>query len=84
MYESVAYAFAHPSSSSSYVREHAQEMDPEVMKSHIDLYVNGYSLDLGTKGHEAVEKRVHVDPLSNLLNDHVIISGRKLSNIIVL
>jgi 1,4-dihydroxy-6-naphthoate synthase len=52
---SVEYAFAHPQASMSYVREHAQAMDPEVMKKHIDLYVNGYSVDLGETGIRAVE-----------------------------
>jgi 1,4-dihydroxy-6-naphthoate synthase len=52
---SVEYAFAHPLASMPYVREHAQAMDPEVMKKHIDLYVNGYSVDLGETGIRAVE-----------------------------
>lgn len=56
MHESVAYAFAHPEASRDYVRAHAQEMDPEVMQAHIDLYVNDYSLSLGEKGRQAVEK----------------------------
>lgn len=38
-----------------YVRRHAQEMDPEVMRRHIDLYVNDYTLDLGVTGLAAVE-----------------------------
>ncbi|WP_028321440.1 1,4-dihydroxy-6-naphthoate synthase [Desulfatiglans anilini] len=40
---------------SDYIRRHAQEMDPEVMRRHIDLYVNDYTLDLGTAGLAAVE-----------------------------
>lgn len=56
MTESVAYAFAHPEASLPYVRQHAQEMDEAVMKAHIDLYVNEYSLGLGEKGHAAVNK----------------------------
>lgn len=56
MRESVSYAFEHPTASQPYVRAHAQEMDPEVMKAHIDLYVNEYSLSLGEKGRKAVDK----------------------------
>jgi 1,4-dihydroxy-6-naphthoate synthase len=52
---SVEYAFAHRAASLPYVREHAQEMDEEVMYRHIDLYVNEYSVDLGTDGRRAVE-----------------------------
>lgn len=43
---SVEHAFAHPRDSAEFVRRHAQEMDPVVMQSHIDLYVNDYTLDL--------------------------------------
>ncbi len=60
MQQSVAYAFSHPEASGDYVRQHAQEMDPAVMKAHIDLYVNEYSLELGDKGHQAVAKLLSV------------------------
>lgn len=52
---SIKYAFANPDSSLPYVRLHAQEMDTAVMKQHIALYVNDYSVDLGTKGRAAVQ-----------------------------
>ncbi len=39
-----------------YIREHAFEMNGEVMRKHIDLYVNGYSDDLGDGGVAAVEE----------------------------
>jgi 1,4-dihydroxy-6-naphthoate synthase len=53
---SVEYAFANRSISLPFVREHAQEMDEDVMYRHIDLYVNGYSIDLGAEGRSAVEE----------------------------
>ena len=40
----------------SYVREYAQEMDFSVIREHIDLYVNDYSLSLGRDGRKAVDK----------------------------
>ena len=52
---SVEYAFAHRTASLDYVRAHAQEMSEDVMYKHIDLYVNEYSVDLGTDGRRAVE-----------------------------
>jgi 1,4-dihydroxy-6-naphthoate synthase len=52
---SVEFAFAHRTASLDYVRAHAQEMSDEVMYKHIDLYVNEYSVDLGTEGRRAVE-----------------------------
>ena len=40
---------------SDYVRTHAQAMDERVMRQHIDLYVNSYSIDMGREGRDAVE-----------------------------
>jgi 1,4-dihydroxy-6-naphthoate synthase len=53
--KSVAYAFANPEDAMPYVRAHAQEMSEEVMKKHIQLYVNDFSLDLGETGIHAVK-----------------------------
>jgi len=52
---SVEHAFAHRADSLPYVRAHAQEMSEEVMYRHIDLYVNEYSVDLGSEGRRAIE-----------------------------
>jgi len=52
--QSVEYAFAHPQASKEYIMHHAQEMSAEVARQHIDLYVNGHSIDLGTDGRAAV------------------------------
>lgn len=52
--KSVLYAFANTQDVMPYVRCHAQEMSEEVMKKHIDLYVNEFSIDLGNKGTEAI------------------------------
>lgn len=53
---SVEHAFAHPADSAEYVRRHAQEMDPAVVRQHIELYVNCFSVDLGADGEAAVRK----------------------------
>jgi 1,4-dihydroxy-6-naphthoate synthase len=55
MRRSVEYAFAHPEASRAFVKAHAQEMSEDVMRQHIDLYVNEYSIDLGVDGRRAVE-----------------------------
>ncbi|PLY02346.1 MAG: 1,4-dihydroxy-6-naphthoate synthase [Desulfuromonas sp.] len=51
---SVEYAYAHPQEPRAYIRDHAQELDDEVIRSHIGLYVNDFSLDLGNEGVRAV------------------------------
>mgnify|MGYP000205989750 CR=1 FL=1 len=38
-----------------FVKENSQEMSEEVMKKHIALYVNDYSVSLGVQGRRAVE-----------------------------
>jgi 1,4-dihydroxy-6-naphthoate synthase len=58
--QSIEYAFAHYPAVAPYVIEHAQEMSEEVMRQHINLYVNNFSLDLGTEGLQAVEKLTHI------------------------
>ena len=54
--DSVSHALAHPQDSWSYVRQHAQEMDEDVCRRHIGLYVNDYSVDLGRDGEHALEQ----------------------------
>ncbi|GAA4462142.1 1,4-dihydroxy-6-naphthoate synthase [Nemorincola caseinilytica] len=39
---------------SQFVKENAQEMEEEVMRKHIDLYVNSYTTDLGDTGRNAI------------------------------
>ncbi|HTN07884.1 1,4-dihydroxy-6-naphthoate synthase [Agriterribacter sp.] len=43
-----------------YVKQHAQEMEEEVMRRHIDLYVNQYSIDLGADGRKAVQQFIEI------------------------
>lgn len=52
---SVEFAFANPESCMDFVRAHAQAMEEKVMKQHIELYVNQYSVDLGVEGKRAID-----------------------------
>jgi len=51
---SVDYAFAHPDSVWPTIRRHAQEMEDEVMRQHIALYVNDFTRDYGVEGEAAI------------------------------
>jgi 1,4-dihydroxy-6-naphthoate synthase len=55
MKRSVEFAFANPNSSREFVKHYAQEMDEEVRRKHIALYVNNYSITLGEQGREAIK-----------------------------
>ncbi|WP_321367526.1 1,4-dihydroxy-6-naphthoate synthase [uncultured Desulfuromusa sp.] len=52
---SIEYAYAHPHEPQAYIKQHAQELDDSVIRNHIDLYVNDFSIDLGDEGIQAVK-----------------------------
>ncbi|NLZ17510.1 MAG: 1,4-dihydroxy-6-naphthoate synthase [Desulfobulbaceae bacterium] len=54
--KSIEWADAHPQEGLSYIRSYAQEIEPEVMLSHINLYVNDFSKDIGADGAEAIKE----------------------------
>ena len=53
--QSIGFAFKNYPLIPDYVKQHSQEMNEEVMRQHIDLYVNDFSLDLGDEGKLAIE-----------------------------
>ncbi len=55
IFRSLQQAFSEYPALSPFIRCHAQEMEEQVMRQHIDLYVNQYSLNLGTDGRKAIE-----------------------------
>ena len=52
--KSVEYAFSNYPSITDYTKQYAQAMDENVMRQHIELYVNNYSIDLGDDGRMAI------------------------------
>jgi len=56
---SVEFAFANPECPRQYIKAHAQELQDEVIDSHIKLYVNDFSIDLGDEGLAAVNTLLH-------------------------
>ncbi len=57
---SVEYAFSNYPLITDYVKQHSQEMSEQVMRQHIDLYVNNYSIDLGPAGKAAVQQFLEI------------------------
>ncbi len=51
---SLAYSWQYYPSLAPFITENAQEMEEDVMRQHINLYVNSYSTDLGEKGRNAI------------------------------
>jgi 5,8-dihydroxy-2-naphthoate synthase len=52
---SVSMAWANPAASREFILANAQEMEPDVVQQHIDLYVNEFTLDLGREGLAAAD-----------------------------
>jgi 5,8-dihydroxy-2-naphthoate synthase len=53
--KSIEFAFKNYPYLGDFIRENSQEMEASVMRQHIDLYVNNYSLSLGEDGQKAVD-----------------------------
>ncbi len=66
--QSINYSFDGYPAITEYVRANSQEMDEEVMRKHIDLYVNDYSINLGEKGRKAVSAMLNVYKSMNPVN----------------
>lgn len=62
---SVEFAFENPNESYNYIKNYAQELDDDVIKKHINLYVNNFTVNLGLSGKNAV----------NMLYDKAISEG---------
>lgn len=58
--KSIEYAFSNYPFLSDYVKKYSQEMSETVMRKHIDLYVNDYSINLKEEGKAAVVKLLQV------------------------
>jgi 1,4-dihydroxy-6-naphthoate synthase len=59
--KSIEYAYKHHyKEMTDYVKKHAREMSEDIMRKHIDLYVNDYSTSLGEDGRNAVQKLLFV------------------------
>jgi 1,4-dihydroxy-6-naphthoate synthase len=54
--KSLEYAYKDSFASYDFVASNAKEMDSTVMNNHIKLYVNEYSLNLGARGRDAINK----------------------------
>jgi 1,4-dihydroxy-6-naphthoate synthase len=56
MKRSVIFALENPESSGNFVKKFAQETVDEIIQKHIRLYVNDFTVELGSEGKQAVER----------------------------
>lgn len=58
--KSIQYAFSNYPLVADYVKMNSMEMEEEVMRKHINLYVNDYSIELGEKGKQAIRQFLNI------------------------
>jgi 1,4-dihydroxy-6-naphthoate synthase len=58
--KSIEFARENALASYDFVASHAMEMESDVMNSHIDLYVNDFSLTLGSTGRKALSELLRI------------------------
>ncbi|MFO0414580.1 MAG: 1,4-dihydroxy-6-naphthoate synthase [Bacteroidota bacterium] len=58
--ESLSYSRKHYPQLSPFVKQNAQEMSEDVMRKHIELYVNDFSDDIGYTGRMAIDEMLKV------------------------
>jgi len=73
--KSLEFAFSNYPLITDYVKQHSQEMSEDVMRQHIDLYVNDYSSDLGEGGKKAIRSLYDTFCTTNNLNNSSPLSG---------
>lgn len=54
--DSLEFALADRDAALPTMRKYAQEFDDDVLMKHVDLYVNEWTTDLGTTGHNALQQ----------------------------
>ncbi len=73
--ESIAFSWNRYPGLSGFIRDNAQEMEEDVMRKHINLYVNEYSANLGPVGTNAIET------LFNKAHQAGLLAGNQVSKI---
>ncbi|OPX94956.1 MAG: 1,4-dihydroxy-6-naphtoate synthase [Syntrophorhabdus sp. PtaB.Bin006] len=64
---SIQYGFDNRAASRDFIKSHAQELDDDVIDSHIGLYVNRFSLSLGAEGGKAIATLEEMARCRNIL-----------------
>jgi 1,4-dihydroxy-6-naphthoate synthase len=55
LHKSISMALADSGAIWSFIKRNAKELQDDVIRAHINLYVNEFSLDLGEKGRKAIQ-----------------------------
>ncbi|MEN2994086.1 MAG: 1,4-dihydroxy-6-naphthoate synthase [Thermodesulfovibrio sp.] len=64
--ESLQYSYSHFDEAMNFIKKYSQELDEDVIKSHIECYINEFTFDMGNKGIEAINelfKKIEREPI---------------------
>lgn len=67
---SIEYANKNNKEVLAFAKKYASEMDTNIMKQHIDLYVNSLSTDVGVKGIKSVTKLFEMAKFKNIISEY--------------
>ncbi len=67
---SIQHAYTNEDAAGNYIRQYAKEMGPEVIRQHIELYVNSFTLQLGAEGELTVTELFSRAKRKGLLPEH--------------
>ncbi|TWU59863.1 1,4-dihydroxy-6-naphtoate synthase [Rubripirellula tenax] len=65
--DSLELAMADPSSAMPTMRQHAQEFDDDVLMKHVQLYVNEWTVDLGSVGRSALRRLAQMSEANGIV-----------------
>ncbi len=69
LHDSINRAFMYPESVMSFVRQQAQEMDDEVIRKHIALYVNHYALGNDNVYEKSIQKLAEIAKKRKIISE---------------
>lgn len=67
--KSISTANSDPQGIWSYIKRHATELDDSVIRNHINLYVNRFSVELGLEGMNAVRYLLNLQGYKNIQSE---------------
>ncbi len=67
--DSIDYSWQHYPALSPFITNNAQEMEEDVMRKHINLYVNNFTTDLGEEGYRAINTLFSEAKKAGLVNE---------------
>lgn len=67
--DSIRLSFENPEPIWNFIKTHAREIDDDVIREHINLYVNEFSIDLGETGKKAIRLLLQKGAEQGILTD---------------